>query len=561
MAAEPWNAVTVAFPGSQCGVAVPACSSLGGCIQDLVRACDNVLKALRSKLLTVELNVLCSLLYVFHNRLRQHKSYLALKQVEQCVKRLHNMQLEGSIQDLIKLCPRMSKMQNADTKRVPSQPVLEWVSLKVLGGSKLMLRLMDMCSKAFLLTVQYLRCEEFIVLNVVVTGLLSRLWVLFRSILISLDVLYDKLFLLLNEVTKIQHMTSVKQFSFPVSIRQWLGLSYSKVIQMKLPRLSSQISGMSSGMPGLLDKLFSGPEPLLLEDNQDAALEGNKMNNNNIPKENQLLDIRRPVQDQRCSGIETGMQLGFEMKSLQAHSHKFSENIQKSVREFNCRRSKKNEQPLPLLAEFMRRISATQTFSVLSRELKTIFLWFRHRRLKHETCYLGNQFLRCHKLRMVEALSYSFPKKIYLIKMAVCRYLTKRSQGTLDQDEMFKNYKSTLTRLQKCKMRHKKQSKLYKKLLRRKKSSLNKKLIRVRLDAKKGSKRTLQTTPDFAFDTQAAVKRKCVIGDMPVELVGNIGQYQNLTNTTLPQGSLGAGSAVVPNVDDDIDDIFASIGV
>ncbi|XP_067890190.1 nucleolus and neural progenitor protein isoform X1 [Heterodontus francisci] len=551
MAVERWNAVEIPFPGTGCSVAVPACSSSDGCIQDLVSACESVLKALRSKLLTVELNVLCSLLYVFHNRLRQHKPYLALKQVEQCLKRLHNMQLEGSIQDLIKLCPRMPKMQNTDTKHVPSQPVLEWTSLKVLGGCKLVLRLMEMCSKAFLLTIRYLHCEEFIVLNVVVTGLLSRLWVLFRSILISLDVLYDKLILLLNEVTKIQHMTYVKEFSFPVSIRQWLGLSYSKVIQMKLPSVSSQMSEMPSGKLGLLDKLFSEPEPLLLEDKQDAK-SGDKMNDNIIPKANRILDIGLAVQDQRLGEIETRMQLGFEMKSLRAHSHNCSENIQKFVRKFNCRRSKKNKQPLPL-DEFVRRISATQTFSILCWELKTILHWFRRRKLKHETCYLGYQLLRCHRLRMVEALGYSFPRKIHFIKMAVCRYLAKRFQGTLHH----KNCKSTVTHLKKCTMR---QSKLYKVLPRRRKSSLKKKWIRVRLDAKKGSKRTLQTTPHFAFDTQTAVKKQGVTGDMPAELVGNSGQYQNLKNMTVPLVSSGGGSAVVQSLDD-IDDIFASIGI
>ncbi|XP_067890191.1 nucleolus and neural progenitor protein isoform X2 [Heterodontus francisci] len=481
MAVERWNAVEIPFPGTGCSVAVPACSSSDGCIQDLVSACESVLKALRSKLLTVELNVLCSLLYVFHNRLRQHKPYLALKQVEQCLKRLHNMQLEGSIQDLIKLCPR----------------------------------------------------------------------VLFRSILISLDVLYDKLILLLNEVTKIQHMTYVKEFSFPVSIRQWLGLSYSKVIQMKLPSVSSQMSEMPSGKLGLLDKLFSEPEPLLLEDKQDAK-SGDKMNDNIIPKANRILDIGLAVQDQRLGEIETRMQLGFEMKSLRAHSHNCSENIQKFVRKFNCRRSKKNKQPLPL-DEFVRRISATQTFSILCWELKTILHWFRRRKLKHETCYLGYQLLRCHRLRMVEALGYSFPRKIHFIKMAVCRYLAKRFQGTLHH----KNCKSTVTHLKKCTMR---QSKLYKVLPRRRKSSLKKKWIRVRLDAKKGSKRTLQTTPHFAFDTQTAVKKQGVTGDMPAELVGNSGQYQNLKNMTVPLVSSGGGSAVVQSLDD-IDDIFASIGI
>ncbi|XP_078077855.1 nucleolus and neural progenitor protein isoform X3 [Mustelus asterias] len=467
------------------------------------------------------------------------------------------MKLSDSIQDLIELCPRTPKTQSAKTKYVPSQPALEWTALKVLGGSKLMLRLMDMCSKAFLLTIQYLRCEEFIVLNVVVTGLLSRLWVLSMNILLSLDLLYDKLFLLLNEVTKIQHLAYFKEFSFPVSIRQWFGLSYSKIIEMKFPSLSSQMSGKLSKEPGLLDKLFSGPEPLLLEDDQDATPEGNKMNDSIIPKTNQILDIGLPEQNQTLCEIEIGFQLGKGMKSQQLHSPNYSENIEKFVKEFNCS-LKKNKQLHPLLDEFVRRIGATQTFSVLCRELQTIFHWFRRRKLKHGTCYLGNQFLRCQRLGMVEALGYSFPKKFHFIKMAICRYLTEKSRGKLHQDKMFEKCKSTVTLLQNYKMR---QSKLYKILPRIKKSALGKKWTRVRRYAKNRSKRTLHTAPRFAFDAQAAIKRLCVTGDMSAELAGNNGLYQNLKNMAPPLGSVGGGSAVLPKMDDDIDDIFASIGI
>ncbi|XP_078077857.1 nucleolus and neural progenitor protein isoform X4 [Mustelus asterias] len=451
-----WNVVEIPFPGASCSVAVPASSSPDGCIQDLIRACENVLTSLRSKLLTVELNVLRSLLYVFHNRLRQHKPYLALKQVEQCIKRLHDMKLSDSIQDLIELCP--------------------------------------------------------------------------------------------------SEQTSFVLF---LSIRQWFGLSYSKIIEMKFPSLSSQMSGKLSKEPGLLDKLFSGPEPLLLEDDQDATPEGNKMNDSIIPKTNQILDIGLPEQNQTLCEIEIGFQLGKGMKSQQLHSPNYSENIEKFVKEFNCS-LKKNKQLHPLLDEFVRRIGATQTFSVLCRELQTIFHWFRRRKLKHGTCYLGNQFLRCQRLGMVEALGYSFPKKFHFIKMAICRYLTEKSRGKLHQDKMFEKCKSTVTLLQNYKMR---QSKLYKILPRIKKSALGKKWTRVRRYAKNRSKRTLHTAPRFAFDAQAAIKRLCVTGDMSAELAGNNGLYQNLKNMAPPLGSVGGGSAVLPKMDDDIDDIFASIGI
>ncbi|XP_060682432.1 nucleolus and neural progenitor protein [Hemiscyllium ocellatum] len=551
MAAGDWNAVHIPRPGSCCSVAAPpACRwpHTDGYIQDLVAACENTLKALNNKLLTTELDILGSLLYIFHNRLRQHKPYCALKQVEQCVKRLHNMQLEGSIQDLIELCPSMSEVQTGKTKYIPSQPVLEWMSLKVLGGCKLMLRLMEMCCKAFLLTIQYLHCKEFIVLNVVVTGLLSRLWIMFRSIVLSLELLYDKLFLLLNEVTKIQDMSYVKEFSFPVSVRQWLGLSYCNFTQMNLSSVSSQMSGLLSDNSGLLDKLFAETEPLLLEDDQNTIFKENKMTDSITSKTDQISDIGPPEQGHR--EIETGLQLGFEIKSVQVQSHN---NPEKSLKNFNCRRLQKSKQLFPL-DEFVRRIGATQTFSALCWELQTMFRWFRHQKLKHETCYFGNQFLRCRRLRMVETHGYSFPKKINLIKMSVSRYLIKRSQGKLHQGDIFKYWKTSVFPLQNCKIRR---SKLY----RRKGSLLKKKLRSSRLHTKEGSKRTFKTISRFAFDTQTAIKRQCVTGDLHTKL-GNSGLHQNGKTLALPLDSLrGGGSAIVPNTDDDIDAIFASIGI
>ncbi|XP_059502390.1 nucleolus and neural progenitor protein isoform X2 [Stegostoma tigrinum] len=453
------------------------------------------------------------------------------------------MQLEGTIQDLIKLCPRMPEMQNTKTKYIPSQPVLEWMSLKVLGGCKLMLRLMEMCSKAFLLTIQYLRCKEFIVLNVVVTGLLSRLWVLFRSIFLSLELVYDKLFLLLNEVTKIQDMSYVKEFSFPVSIRQWLGLSYCKFTQMKLPSLSSQMGGMPSDNCGLLDKLFSETEPLLLEDDHPPMSKGNKTTDTVTCKTDQILDFGLPEQDHH--EIETGIPLGFEIKSLKVQA---SDNSEKFLRDFKCRKLQKTKQLFPL-DEFVRRIGATQTFSALCRELQTIFHWFRHQKLKLESCYLGNQFFRCRRLRMVESHGYSFPKKIYLIKLSVCRYLIKMSQGKLHKGKIFKYWKNSVTHLDNSKMRW---SKLY-----RRKSSLKKR----KEETKEESKTTFKTIPHFAFDTQTAIKKQCVTGDLHTKL-GNGEWNQNFKTLALPLGSLrGGSSAIVPHMDDDIDAIFASIGI
>ncbi|XP_069746811.1 nucleolus and neural progenitor protein isoform X2 [Narcine bancroftii] len=494
-------------------------------------------------------------MYSYHNKLYQHKSYLVIKQVEQCAKRLHKMQLKHSVQSLINSCSRVTrkrKLEIGSPKQVPNQPILEWILLKVMGGSKLILRLMDMCCKAFLLTAQFLRCGTYVLLNVIMMGILSRLWVLFKRILIYLEVLYDKLLVAINEVSKFQCLPFVKDFSFPVSIRQWLDLPSFKRIQIKLPSLLSRMTGVTFGKPSVLDKLFLEPKTLSLVDDVGVSLDGNKMNYDNAPKfTNQFLDIGVPVQDQRLCKIGSDRLFGFKMKLLQAQSHNFSMEKQKSEGEFSCKRMK-CEQPLVQLDEFLKRITAAQSLSVLARELKTIFHWFRQRNLKHESCYLGNRFLRCHKLKMVESLGYCFPEKINFIKTSVCKYLTKRSRRTFQQDKIFKNHLSGTTP-QKSKIRRLKLCKIQS---RRKKSLLKVKHLRIRLAAKKRNRR-LHTIHCFDFDRQAFVKRQNITRDKYTEHIGNIDLNQNLNNVAyLPR----LRSPVVPNADD-IDHIFSEIGV
>ncbi|KFV02835.1 Uncharacterized protein C3orf17, partial [Pterocles gutturalis] len=125
--------------------------------------------------------VLRAVLYVYHSRLLRHRPYLALLQVEQCLKRLWKMNLVGCIETLAGLIPKKNTSQAHGECLVPSQPMLETVALKVLGGCKLILRLLDCCCKAFLLSVKHLCSEEFILLNTVASGLLSRLWFVYSK--------------------------------------------------------------------------------------------------------------------------------------------------------------------------------------------------------------------------------------------------------------------------------------------------------------------------------------------------------------------------------------------
>ncbi|KFQ66829.1 Uncharacterized protein C3orf17, partial [Phaethon lepturus] len=189
--------------------------------------------------LAAEGRVLRAVLYVYHSRLLRHRSYLALQQVEQCLKRLWKMNLVGCIETLAELIPRKNTSQDHAECLVPSQPTLETVALKVLGGCKLILRLLHCCCKAFLLSVQHLCSEEFILLNTVAAGLLSRLWfvIQYRCVLQNLVSLYGMVLTSLHLVSETQQMPYVKGFTFPSDISNFLGVNVSSEVKKQKARM------------------------------------------------------------------------------------------------------------------------------------------------------------------------------------------------------------------------------------------------------------------------------------------------------------------------------------
>ncbi|KFV53525.1 Uncharacterized protein C3orf17, partial [Gavia stellata] len=194
--------------------------------------------------LAAEGRVLRAVLYVYHSRLLRHRPYLALQQVEQCLKRLWKMDLVGCIETLAELIPKKNTSQAHAECLVPSQPMLETVALKVLGGCKLILRLLDCCCKAFLLSVKHLCSEEFILLNTVASGLLSRLWfvnskvlIQYRCVLQNLMSLYGVLSTSLQLVSETQQMPYVKGFTFPSDISNFLGVNIPSEVKKQKSRM------------------------------------------------------------------------------------------------------------------------------------------------------------------------------------------------------------------------------------------------------------------------------------------------------------------------------------
>ncbi|NXK68125.1 NEPRO protein, partial [Sylvietta virens] len=229
----------------------------------LRRRCDIARKRLSGPGLATEGRVLRAVLYVYHSKLLRHRPYLALQQVEQCLKRLWKMNLMGCLETLVQLIPKKNASNAHAECLVPSQPVLETVALKVLGGCKLILRLLDCCSKAFLLSVKHLCTKEFILLNTLASGLLSRLWFVieYRCVLQTLTCFYGALSTMLHLVSETQQTPYIKGFTFPSDISDFLGGNRSyeakkeKAKMLTTKKSTGWMKKLFPAMPGTVSKV------------------------------------------------------------------------------------------------------------------------------------------------------------------------------------------------------------------------------------------------------------------------------------------------------------------
>ncbi|XP_024433822.2 nucleolus and neural progenitor protein isoform X1 [Desmodus rotundus] len=423
---EPWNRVRIPKAGSSSAVTVqdPG-ESLGLCVAAVIKECSLVTLSLKSQTLDAETDVLCAVLYSNHNRMGRHKPHLALKQVEQCLKRLKNMNLEGSIQDLTELfCSNANQPLTTEVCIIPSQPVVELVLVKILGACKLLLRLLDCCCKTFLLTVKHLGLQEFIILNLVMVGLVSRLWVLYKGVLKRLISLYEPLFGLLQEVSRIQPLPYFKDFIFPSDIVEFLGQPYFEVFKKNMPAPFA-----AKGVTKLLNKLFLTKEQSLRCSEETLLRISQKTKQMKINLQDNV-DLGEPVKNKKIFKEKSS---GFDVRAFcKQLKHKA---IQEAGSELKCpqprlkatKHSSQKATGTPCAERFVQRFQEAETFIQLSEEIQMAILWCRSKKLKAQASFLGNKLLKSNRLKHVEAQGYSLPKKLECIKTSICNCLLRGS--------------------------------------------------------------------------------------------------------------------------------------
>ncbi|XP_058717703.1 nucleolus and neural progenitor protein [Poecile atricapillus] len=420
----PWNRLDVPWPANSATVPLAAQHPAVRLLTALRRRCDIAGKRLSGPGLAAEGRVLRSVLYAYHSRLLRHRPYLALQQVEQCLKRLWKMNLVGCLETLVGLIPKKNASEAHAECLVPSQPMLETVALKVLGGCKLILRLLDCCCKAFLLSIKHLCSEEFILLNTVASGLLSRLWIQYRCVLQTLTSLYDVLSTMLHLVSETQQTPYIKGFTFPSDICDFLGVNISseaKKQQAKMFTTKKSTSWMKKLCPAMPEAVSKVGKKRKSESCRSA------MEHCSTPC---AVDIGERVV---APTARRGKHPGFDVKSLlRPARHPAQEALSIASTPFKAKTSPLSSRRTKSqhTGSLVQMIQTAASFGELSEALRKAILWCKNNKFKSAAYFLRNKLLKSNRLHHVEAQGCSLKKKLRCVKTSVRKYLLYGSQHT-----------------------------------------------------------------------------------------------------------------------------------
>ncbi|XP_035507263.2 nucleolus and neural progenitor protein isoform X3 [Scophthalmus maximus] len=373
MAGGPWNRVNVARPGAVSSVRIRFSSATDRNVAALLVKNNNVLKLIRSEILQTEVRLLYELQYVLNNSFRGNKTLKGLERVEQCINRLKAMKLDEALEELTDLCP--NRIQRGVSIRtgecdVPSQPTLEWLCLKVLGAAQLMSCTLSRCSRAFTLSKQQMKWDEFIILNMVITSMLSRLWVIFRGVLVSLSALYQQLLEFLGEVAQGHPMPFLTDFSLPADMAQLLGPSHAALLS-KQAKYGSHAKDHKGKQQQQQQQKSSGV---------------------GVTKSGQT----RRVKEDLGVAVERAIVHDTDMKPFLKAFRNLTEGTHKADEK----------------QTFKKQAREATSFTDMAAHLEEMIVWCKSQRMEKEKRLLTFLRLKCHRMACLEAAGYNVRRKL-----------------------------------------------------------------------------------------------------------------------------------------------------
>ncbi|XP_035994539.1 nucleolus and neural progenitor protein [Fundulus heteroclitus] len=399
-AGELWNRVNIPYPCATSAVKIQLASRTVRIVKAIQLENDEVLTLLHNKILQTEIRVLYELMYILNNSYRGNKTFKGLQRVEQCINRLKNMKLDAALQELVELCPNQIQMalcEETGECDVPSQPILEWTCLKVLGAGKLLSCTLSRCSDAFLLANQQMKWEEFLVLNLVLTSMLSRLWVIFRGLLVSLSKLYQWLLKLLEDVAQAQPMPYLTDVVLPAGMAEFLGPADAFVLKSH-PAFHARLK------------------------DQKADSQTRKKASADVRNKKQMINVTEDL----------GVSIGRGMKSPE-YKHKQTDRPDSpNYQGLFAKSSKFVSEGLRNDAKkqkFKKQAEEATTFTLMSANLEKMIQWCRSEGMKKTKRLLAFLRLKCQKMKCLEAEGYNVQRKLRGFRQEVCLALSPQGSA------------------------------------------------------------------------------------------------------------------------------------
>uniref|UniRef100_A0A8C2U3R8 Nucleolus and neural progenitor protein n=1 Tax=Coturnix japonica TaxID=93934 RepID=A0A8C2U3R8_COTJA len=271
--------------------------------------------------------------------------------------------------------------------------------------------------------LQLVCSEEFILMNTVALGMLSRLWIQYRCLLQNLISLYGVLSTSLHLVSETQQMPYIKGFTFPADIGSFLGVNLSAEVKKQKAKM------LTARRPtGWLKKLFPTTSEAVSKAGKKRGFVtyARAVKNHSIPAD----DIGEPVLGTIGSREN---HLWFDVKSLLRPSRP-------PIQGGRCLTSKPFNETSVSLSSSVAKLQRTgplvqmfqtaASFGELSEALRKAILWCKGNKLKSEAYFLRSKLLKSNRLHHVEAQGCSLQKKLRCVKMTLCKYLLYGSQNT-----------------------------------------------------------------------------------------------------------------------------------
>ncbi|KAL2080796.1 hypothetical protein ACEWY4_022649 [Coilia grayii] len=423
MAEELWNKINIPFPSAVSVYRIPFSEEIDTVLQCVVAESEKFLNLFCSEVLQTEVRVLYEVLYVLNNSLRQHKPFRALKQLEQCINRVKEMNLQEALQDFWEACPKKPQRSaglELGECDVPSQACVEWVCVKMLGGAGLLSRLLDRCSRAFILCRQHMQTGEFLVLNLVLISMLARLWVLFRGLLRALSPLYQHSVGLLQQVASARPLPYLSGAPLPRHLAALLGPRGAPLLETGAGGRGVRGAVRRASRASLLSRLFGQVD----EGGEEGERKRRTKRSLGVRKARRLTEDLGSIVLQRRAGV-SGEGAELDIKSLLMGTR--TANTQMTSLTNQKQSSCRDSAVIGQKRRYVKLLSSATSFGDLAANLQEVMRWCRDRKLVWERRRLAFMCLKCRRMVSLETDGQSVKGKLRWFQRAVRRALMSGS--------------------------------------------------------------------------------------------------------------------------------------